>query len=114
MDVQIVIKNLDGVETINVNNVMDKNDFNYIDSYGAENHVSITNNELVEIERLTMSHSTYVSLNRESGFIEIDSKEGRLNFDLKVVEFDVKDNIITMAYILADELKKIIIKYVGV
>lgn len=113
MNAQIVIKNLDGIETINIDDIKDKNDFEYVDSYGASNHICISN-DVIEIERMSDSHCTYVNLSKDSGYIEIESNEGVFNFDVKVVDFHIKDNIITIAYCLADETKELNIKYLGV
>lgn len=113
MNIQVVIKNLDGKEIINIEDANNKNDFCYTDSYGASNHICITN-DLIEIERMTQTHCTYVNLSKTKGYIEIESNEGVFNFDVKVVAFNIKHNIITIAYSLADEVRELEIKYLGV
>ena len=113
MNVQVTVKNLDGIETNNIDDVKNKNDFYYKDSFDAYNHI-LVEKDAVKIKRVSKEHSTFVCLNSDSGYINIASKEGEFRIDLKVVAFNIKDDIITIAYKLAEDTKEITIKYLGV
>ena len=111
MNAQIQIISNDDNETINVDNIKDMNNIDYIDSYGANNSIVINNDEIT-INRVSDSHKThlFISDNKDS-YIIIDGDEGNIKIDIKVLAFERNNDIILLAYLIGEEERKIVIKY---
>ena len=113
MNIQLKIKNVDSVETINIENVDNINSFEYEDSYGAYNKMSILDNGII-ITRKAESHDSEIVLKEnEKSFLVIKTKEGILEFDTKVLAFERNNDIITLVYKVNEDENSIEIKVVG-
>ena len=112
MKIRVTLKDIDKTEIIDVENPVSRNSFDYIDSYGANNHLEVFDDGIT-IERYDIDHKTKVTLRKES-YIQIISEEGTLTFLAKIVEFNKNFDIITIVYSVDDNQKEIIINYLGV
>lgn len=114
MNLQIRIKNSDGEDVINKENVDNINSFSFVDSFNALNTITILEDGMM-IKRVADTHKTNLVLRKDKrSFINIESKEGNLNFDTKVLAFDKNNDIITIVYLLGESENYITIKNVGV
>ena len=110
MNVQIQIISNDNNEIINVDNIKDINNIDYIDSYGARNNIVIHDDNVV-INRVSDTHKTLLFIsNNEDSYIIIDGNEGKIRIDIKVLAFEKNNGIITLVYLLDEEERKIVIK----
>ena len=112
MNAQVQLINNQETELINVENLNDLRSFDYVDSYGANNHICIYDNG-INIIRKDDNHITEVCLFIDKSYIKVISEEGNLIFDAKVIAFTQNNDIISLVYSISDETKKIVIKYTG-
>ena len=113
MKAQVQIISNENKEIINVDNIVNNKDFEYIDSYGANNHLLVFDNG-IEIKRVCNSHNTLLHLMKnEDSYVIIDSIEGNVKISSKVLAFDINCDIISLVYLINSEQRKIIVKYLG-
>lgn len=97
-------------EIINVENIIDKQNFSYNDSYNALNEITIFDDG-ISILRKAKTHNTKINLRNES-FIEITSSEGKLNFYPKVIANNINNDNIYLVYEIDHSKKSIKIEFV--
>lgn len=113
MNVQLEIENDDTKEIINIDNVDDLKHFDYVDSYGANNELTLLDKG-IDIKRIADTHSTHLLLKEnENSFVEINSLEGTLKIEAKVLAFDTNHDIITLVYKVNDRNNSITIRKYG-
>lgn len=114
MKAQIQILTSDNKETINIDEVNNPNHLTYHDSYGAFNELTIYEDG-IEILRSSASHNTEFKLrNNDKSFISIQSLEGKIVFDAKLLAFERNNDIITLVYNVNNDKNTIVIKFTGV
>ena len=111
MKVQVQIISDDATEIINVEDVTDINNFSYVDSYGANNKMHIFPNG-IELTRVSNTHKTNLVLRNDlEAYINIETDEGILKFDVKMLAFERNNDIITLVYSVNEDKRSLIIKY---
>ncbi|MDO5440623.1 MAG: hypothetical protein Q4F12_03705 [Erysipelotrichaceae bacterium] len=113
MNIQLRIKNSDNTEIINVENVDDINCFEYEDSYGANNKLTILDNGISVIRKADSHDSEILLKTNENSFVSIKTNEGIMKFDAKVLAFERNNDIITLVYKVNEDENSIEIKIVG-
>ena len=113
MRVQVILEDKEENyrEVINVENVLDKKHFSYVDSYGATNNLRVFNDGIT-IFRLDEDHKTFVVLRKKS-FIEVKTSEGSIKFSVKILALNLNNDIISIGYCVSDYKKHIEIRYLG-
>ena len=111
MRISVTLEDKDNKETIIIENVSDRNSFDYVDTFGAFNHIEIYENG-ISIDRKDIDHLTRLVLT-DNPHIEIISSEGTITFLTKVVEFNKNFDIITIVYKIDEDNRKKIINYLG-
>ncbi len=114
MRIQIILedKQENYREVINVENVLDKKHFSYVDSYGALNDLRVFNDGIT-IYRKDEDHKTFVVL-RNKSYINVKSSEGSIKFSVKILALNLNNDIISIGYCVSDYKKHIEIRYLGV
>lgn len=95
-------------EVCNVYDVFDKSSFDFYDTTNCLNHISVFDNGVI-IKRQDKDHIT--TLNLIEGFAEIESNEGLLKFQIKILDLKNSNDRISMSYKINDITKQIIIEY---
>lgn len=113
MKAQIELKDSAEKQVINVNDVDNKAVLMYEDYDSAFNVLTVFDNG-IRIKRVADTHETLVMLlNNEPSFVEVNSPDGSLKLDAEVLEFNKNNDIISIAYKIEGELKRITIRYLG-
>lgn len=113
MNAQIILKDDNSKEIINVDNITSKNSLMYKDNDNAFNVINIFE-KAIRIKRIDKDHETlvFLSLNEDS-YIEIKTAEGSLRLETKVLEFLKNNDIISIAYKINNEIRSIDIRFLG-
>lgn len=113
MRVQIILEDKEEKykEIVNIENVLDKKHFSYVDSYDIVNDVRVFNDGIT-IFRKDTDHKTYVVL-REKSYIKVISPEGTLKFSVKILALNLNNDIISIGYCVSDSQKRVEIKFIG-
>ncbi len=99
-------------EVINIENVLDKKHFSYVDSDGSNNDIRVFNDG-ISVVRKDKDHTTYLIL-RDVSYIKVKTCEGCMKFSIKVVDLKINNDNICIGYCVNDSLKTIKINYLGV
>lgn len=111
MNARVSLRNLsqDYYEETEVNDIEDRNCFNYTDRQGIQCEICVyeqglclfrhTNEYLIELHLL------------DKQYAKITSAEGIVRFDVKVLDFRSNSDILIMHYLIDDEERIIEIKY---
>lgn len=97
------------IDTVVVNDVIDKNCFNYVDNENNDCKLCVYERGIVLYKQCD-DHSLELDLN-EGSYAKISTKEGDIKLDAKVVDFLINDDILVMRYIIEDVERKIEVSY---
>lgn len=93
------------VDTVNIENVKNNEDFSYFDNENNECHMSIFEDGLCLLKKCK-DHNLELNL-RNKAFAKISTLEGTIELDVKVVDFILQNGILVMRYIINEEMREI-------
>ena len=96
-------------DTVVIDDVDNRNCFTYVDNQNCNCEFCIYEEGLCFF-RQAEDHLLELHL-RDENYAKIITEEGILKFDVKVVDFNLNDDILVMRYIVNDEEKIITIRY---
>ncbi len=110
MDVQIGFKDAENEEKYLIRDVEEATRFSFFDQQGC--FYEISNYEYFQLYRRDNDHQTILKMT-DKPFVSIISKEGTLEFAIKVLDFICTNDILSLLYSIEGYEKKIVIKYIG-
>lgn len=106
----LILKDLAAKEVITDSfEYQDRNHFSYIDQNNDEVKVDIYEDGIILLKK-AKDYFLTLSLRNDS-YALIESNEGKVEIDAKVVEFSKNNDILVMRYLIDDVNKEIVINY---
>lgn len=96
-------------DTSEANNIESKDDFTYLDNNDCLCRIQVMQDGII-VNKKSDSYNMELNLTNNSYCI-LTTSEGEIKFDVKVVDFNKKNDILVMRYVINDIERKIEINY---
>lgn len=97
------------IDKVDIQNIENRHSFDYLDNAGDACHVSIFDDGL-NLTKKSKDHKLNLNLRRDC-FAEIETAEGVIKLDAKVVDFNENNDILVMRYLIDNIEREIRIIY---
>lgn len=111
MEISITLKDPSSnyIDTVIVNDVKDKYDFTYLDNENNVCNIKIYEDGLT-LNKRANEYNLYLCLLAQT-YAQIETCEGIVKFDTKVVDFIKNDDILVVHYSIDSDIREITIRY---
>ena len=109
VDVKVIDIENHNISEINNTMINNKDDFSYIDNDNSICDIRVFDDG-IQINKKNSGYILNLCL-RQNPYAFIETNEGKLKFDVKIVDFNKNNDILVMRYVLSEQEHEIQIRY---